>query len=71
MATMTRGRKALLAILQRTTAKEVAARVKVFPSTVSRWASGHSRPWVSGEVGLEAQYDIPRSAWCTCHHCTG
>lgn len=41
---MSEGRRSLLALLQRMSAREVAARCQVAPSTVSRWASGEMTP---------------------------
>jgi len=60
---MTRGRLALIKILQRTTARDVAARCKVTPCRVSSWLAGDSRPNDTARVALEANYRIVASAW--------
>lgn len=62
MAGMTEGRRALLAVLQRTTAVYVAARCGVSPSRVSRWASGQGRPSARARARLRDNYRIP-DAW--------
>lgn len=65
MAGMTQGRRALLSVLQRTTAQFVAARCRVAPSRVSEWASGKSRPSAVSRSLLRAAYGIDESAWVT------
>lgn len=62
MARMTEGRRALLAVLQRTTAAFVAARCGVTPSRISRWASGDGRPSAKARARLLHIYGIP-DAW--------
>lgn len=62
MATM-KGRRLLLAVLQRTTATELAARCGVHRSQVSRWASGEKIPSKRVQLALEALYGIPRTGW--------
>jgi transcriptional regulator with XRE-family HTH domain len=61
--TITRGQRLLLAVLQRTTASEVAARVGVGQPAVSRWASGLKTPSAPRREKLEQLYGIPRGAW--------
>jgi transcriptional regulator with XRE-family HTH domain len=62
---MTEGRRALLSIGQRTTAREVAARCRVSPSRVSEWLSGRCRPSERAREALErtSGYGIPASSW--------
>jgi transcriptional regulator with XRE-family HTH domain len=56
MAAMTRGRRALIALLQRTKLEYVAARVGVSQATISRWASGERRPNAEHAKKLENAY---------------
>ncbi len=56
-------RLSLLAVLQRTAAREVAARCRVSPSRVSEWASGRSRPTVGARAVLEQSYGIAAAGW--------
>ena len=60
---LTRGRRALLAILQRTTEREVAARCRVARQTVSDWSRGWSKPRRDARLALARAYDIAPSAW--------
>lgn len=60
---MTRGRRALLAVLQIIRGREVAARVRVSPGTVSRWAAGLCRPSAHAREQLERHVRIPAAAW--------
>jgi hypothetical protein len=60
---MTWGRRLLLAVLQRTTAREVAARCDVSPSCVSEWMSGIKRPSMRTRAKLEAIYGIGSGTW--------
>lgn len=60
---MTRGRRLLLAVLQRTTAAEIAARCGVAPSNVSRWVGGLSTPADVPRARLAGIYGIPCGAW--------
>ena len=60
---MTRGQRLLLAVLQRTTAAEVAARCGVAPSCVSRWLGGLSAPSDVPRARLHSIYGIPAAAW--------
>jgi hypothetical protein len=62
-ARTTAGRLALLAVLQRTTAAEVAARCDVTPAAVSKWSSGTSRPVPATRSKLESAYRIRAGAW--------
>jgi len=60
---MTRGRRALLAVLQVIKGREVAARVRVHPGSVSRWSHGLCRPSARARRMLEQHVRIPASAW--------
>lgn len=59
----TDSRRALLAILQRTQAQYVAARCRVAPCTVSRWASGEIVPSQRARALLFQNYGIPVDGW--------
>lgn len=59
----TRGRRLLLAVLQRTKARTVAARVDVSAGAVSRWASGRGVPSPPARARLEAAFGIPAASW--------
>lgn len=61
--TLTRGRLALIAILQRTSTLEVAARCRTGHARVSEWCSGVKRPSDTNREALAREYGIPRSAW--------
>lgn len=56
-------RRALLAVLQRTSARNVAARCGVSPQAVSQWASGRTRPSPEARARLETHFAIPASLW--------
>jgi transcriptional regulator with XRE-family HTH domain len=60
---MTAGRYALLAVLQRTSARFVAGRCNVDPSVVSRWASGDSTPSQTMRNRLAEVYGIAPASW--------
>lgn len=60
---MTRGRIALLALLQVTTARRVAERCGVHPAQVSRWASGQTVPSEVARMVLESSYGIESRSW--------
>lgn len=60
---MTYGQRSLLAILQRTTAREVAARCAVSPSCVSDWLGGTKRPSPTSRRALELVYGIRAHTW--------
>jgi transcriptional regulator with XRE-family HTH domain len=60
---VTRGRRALLAVLQRTTARELARRVHRAPSTVSEWAAGIKTPSPRARAELHACYGILPASW--------
>ena len=62
---MSIARRSLLAILQRTSAREVAARCGVTPATVSAWVSGLARPRWRTRLVLRAAYGITPSTWDT------
>lgn len=57
------GRRLLLAVLQRTSAREVAARCRVAHSCVSEWSSGDAAPSQRPRLSLAEIYGIPRDAW--------
>lgn len=60
---MTEGRRALLRILLRTRAAYIAARLRVTPRTVYRWAEGYRRPSERSKKLLEVNYGIARDLW--------
>ena len=60
---MTEGRRLLIALLQRTKARAVAARCSVQPPAVSKWASGYQRPAPRARRELESNYGIAASLW--------
>jgi transcriptional regulator with XRE-family HTH domain len=60
---VTRGRRALLAVLQIIRGREIAARVRVSPATVSKWSTGLRRPSARARALLEQHVRIPASAW--------
>jgi hypothetical protein len=57
------GRRSLLAVLQRTSAREVAARCGVVPSCVSSWVNGACRPSARARAVLASVYGITASSW--------
>lgn len=57
------GRRSLIALLQITTGREVAARCGVAPSRVSEWVSGLTRPSESSRARLWACYGISPNSW--------
>jgi transcriptional regulator with XRE-family HTH domain len=62
-----RGRRLLVAVIQQTTAREVAARCGVVPSCVSEWLSGDARPNPRAAERLANTYRIPVVAWTVQH----
>lgn len=60
---VTLGQRSLIAILQRTSAREIAARCHVQPSTVSKWASGYCRPQQRTRLILHMYYNITPHTW--------
>lgn len=60
---MISGRRSLLAVLQCTTAREVAARCGVVSSCVTRWVSGAATPSDVPRALLESIYGISQGAW--------
>jgi transcriptional regulator with XRE-family HTH domain len=60
---MTRGRRSLIAVLQRTSAVYVAARCGVTKQAVSAWQQGFAKPSAAARSMLEANYRISRSSW--------
>ena len=62
-AGISRGRAALLHVLQRTEVQYVAARCRVSPSAVYMWRAGERRPSKRVRVALEVNYRIPRDSW--------
>lgn len=57
------GRRALLALLQHTQGRFVAARCRVSRSCVSEWAAGRKRPSARARSALERNYGIAPSSW--------
>jgi transcriptional regulator with XRE-family HTH domain len=60
---VTRGRRALLAVLQIIRGREVAARVRVSPASVSYWLHGLRRPSARSRAMLERHVRIPATWW--------
>lgn len=60
---MLTGRRLLIAVLQRTTGREVAARCHVHETSVGKWLAGLTTPSVEHRRQLAAMYRIPPSAW--------
>lgn len=60
---LSRGRRLLIALLQRTTARDVAARCRVYPQRVTDWASGYRSPNPTARRMLELNYGLPVNAW--------
>jgi transcriptional regulator with XRE-family HTH domain len=60
---MTRGRRALLRILERTRAYHVAARCRISEATVSRWRSGEKSPGPKARLALRDNYGIDPKEW--------
>jgi len=60
---MSRGRRLLLAILQVTTATDIAARCRVHRQRVSDWASGVRAPSHRSRLSLDFNYGIPYRSW--------
>lgn len=60
---ITRGRRLLGAVLQVTTATDVAARCGVYQQRVSDWASGIYTPSPDARRMLERNYRIPYCSW--------
>lgn len=61
--TLSRGRRSLIAVLQRTTARELAARCRVAKQTVSDWLRGRAKPSRDARLALERLYGIRAAAW--------
>lgn len=62
---ISRGRRLLLAVLQTTTGRDVAARCSVAQQRVSEWTNGQSKPSAAARLLLESNYRIPFDAWDT------
>lgn len=60
---MTRGRRLLLALLQRTDGVTIGARCRVNFRRVSSWANGDRKPCAASRLALELNYGIPSAAW--------
>lgn len=58
-------RRMLLAVLNRTTAREIAIRLGVHPSCVYKWVEGETRPRIATRARIAAIYRIPPHAWLT------
>lgn len=65
MTTRVRGQRLLLAVVSLSSGQEVAARVRVSKSNVSRWISGEQRPSHEHRLQLWLEYRIPVAAWVT------
>jgi transcriptional regulator with XRE-family HTH domain len=63
LASRSLGRRFLLSIIQRTTQREIAARCRVAPSTVTAWVRGDYKPGKFPRWALERSYEIPASSW--------
>lgn len=57
------GRRAVLALIQRVPAAEVAAALAVSPTAVSRWASGANAPCARCRFDLEQLYGVSSDLW--------
>jgi len=55
------GRRYLVNAVGRTTAREIARRLRVHASTVSRWLSGETRPSEAHQTQLLRTYGIPKN----------
>lgn len=62
---LSRGRRLLIALLQRTTAREVAARCRVYPQRIADWLSGYRVPNERAKQALDTNFGIPTDAWAT------
>lgn len=60
---LSRGRRLLIALLQRTTARDVAARCRVYPQRIADWLAGHKVPSEHSRRMLQANYGIPLESW--------
>lgn len=60
---MSRGRRLLIAVLQRTSATDIAARLDVHRQRVSDWVSGVRSPCPESRQCLESNYGIPVRSW--------
>jgi hypothetical protein len=63
MAAMSPGRRALIALMQVTSGREIAARAGVAPSRVSEWGSGLTAPSDEPRRRLWRIYGISPTAW--------
>lgn len=61
--TMTPSRLALLTVLQRTRAVNVAKTCGVHKSRVSRWATGEDVPSTEARARMAQRYGIPVDGW--------
>lgn len=60
---MTNARRSLLALLQITTGREIAARCGVHPSRVTEWAAGRTTPSTVPRERLLHIYGIRPDGW--------
>lgn len=60
---MSHGRRLLIALLQITNARNVAARLRVYPQRVTDWATGHRVPCEQARRALERNYGIGSASW--------
>lgn len=58
-----RARRLLLAVVQHTRQREVAARCRVHKSQVTRWLTGDQTPGPFARAVLASCYRIPVDAW--------
>lgn len=58
-----RGRQLLIVVAQRSSATEIAARLRVDKAAVSRWLSGDRTPALAARLMLATVYGIPPDAW--------
>lgn len=63
MRVKSEGRRALLALLQRTTQRVISKTVGVSQQAVAYWASGDKRPAFASRKLLESAYQISMDAW--------
>jgi transcriptional regulator with XRE-family HTH domain len=63
MTERVRGQRLLLAVVSLSSGTEVAARVRVSKSNVSRWVSGEQLPSHEHRLQLFLTYRIPVTSW--------
>jgi transcriptional regulator with XRE-family HTH domain len=65
MSTPSLGSHLLASRLEGRSQTEIAKRVGVHQSTLSRWASGKQRPDVPTAIRVRDELEIPVEAWCS------